>query len=270
MGLGRGARVMVWIAAGLVVIAVAVYGARTSREGAQCGDGFEAHGTRCEPKGCPAPLAVGPLGDCRVPLTRIRVPPAHLVLGPSDWEAEGRVAPRTIDAGDFYIDAFEATMWDDPREFARSDPLIPKYMVTREEAAAQCKERGGRLPTEDEWIAAAAAPRAAVPRYPWGDTGAVCRRGVWGLARGPCGFGADRPDTVGAHASGDTPLGIHDMAGNVAEWVDSPAGSTVDIALGGSWRSELATDLRVWQRMELERGAKSEAVGFRCVYDAPR
>ena len=141
--------------------------------------------------------------------------------------------------------------------------------MTRSEAAAYCRSRSGRLPTEDEWVIAAAS--ALGHRYPWGDTGAVCWRAAFGLARGPCAHEASGPDTVGAHPEGDSASGVHDLAGNVAEWVlprESTA-SEIGVAKGGSWRSELATDLRVWARTELSPEAHDDRVGVRCAYDAP-
>ncbi len=119
------------------------------------------------------------------------------------------------------------------------------------------------MPTEDEWIVAAASAVDPPRRYLWGDTGAVCRRAAWGLARGPCASRGARcgPDTVGAHPDGDTPLGIHDMAGNVAEWVSDEPREGVGVAKGGSWRSALAAELRVWARLELARGRGDPRVG---------
>jgi formylglycine-generating enzyme required for sulfatase activity len=258
---------MAWVAAALVVAFVAAFAARLAREGAQCGDGFVAEGARCvAPRGaCPSPFVRSSAG-CAAPDARVRIDPSKLAVGPSDWEAEGRVAARTLETAAFYIDAFEVTedAWNGTRS---EDGSRAASGMTRVEAAAFCASRGGRLPTEDEWIAAATAPRAAVPRYPWGETGAVCRRAAWGLSEGPCTRGATGPDTVGAHASGDTPLGLHDMAGNVAEWVDD---ADADVARGGSWRSTLATDLRVWERRELPKGARDASVGVRCAHDAPR
>ena len=187
----------------------------------------------------------------------VRVPDTHLVIGPSDWEAEGRVAPRSIDVRAFDLDAYEAAADDGPdRARARGGLSFP-------EAAAYCAARRKRLPTEDEWIAAAAGPTGR--RYPWGDTGAVCRRAAWGLATGPCARGAPGPDSVGAHPDGRTPLGIEDLAGNVAEWVVAPTGP---VAHGGSWRSSLATELRTWARLEVEPSAHDPGVGVRCARDA--
>jgi formylglycine-generating enzyme required for sulfatase activity len=119
--------------------------------------------------------------------------------------------------------------------------------------------------TEDEWVVAADSAMNPPRRYPWGDTGAVCRRAAWGLESGPCASGANGPDTVGAHKDGDSPLALHDMAGNVAEWVTGENPGT-GIAKGGSWRSALAAELRIWARLEVPPDAHDARVGFRCVY----
>jgi len=187
----------------------------------------------------------------------VAVPETSLIVGSSDWEAEGRVAARSIRVAPFLLEAYEATVAEGP-DLARA-----RSGVSYAEAEAYCRAKGERLPTEDEWIAAAAGQGAR--RYPWGDTGAVCRRGAWGLSAGPCADGASGPDSVGAHPDGRTPLGVDDMAGNVAEWVVSPAGP---VAHGGSWRSALATELRTWARLEVDPAAHDDRVGVRCARDA--
>jgi formylglycine-generating enzyme required for sulfatase activity len=253
---------LVTLAIGVTVVAGFVR--RGTDEGAQCGAGFVVHGARCfadSTRPCPPPLVSSTLG-CVAPPVRVLVPEATIVVGPSDWEAEGRVTTRSIHTGAFFIDAFEVTAgrWGGA---APGDAARAASGMTAEEAAAFCAHAGpgGRLPTEDEWIAAAVAGRSPTPRYPWGETGAVCRRAAWGLRAGPCARDVDGPDTVGAHPTGDSALGIHDMAGNVAEWV---APGTA--AKGGSWASDLAADLRVWARLDLPRGARDPRVGLRCVY----
>ncbi len=267
-----------WLAAALVLLAVGgtigVGVVRRGRdEGARCGPGFVARGTRCaivedERGACPAPLVESSLG-CDAPDVRVFVPETAIVVGPSDWEAEGRVASRTIHVQAFRMDAFEVTRgrWGGAQA---GDAGRAASGMTRDEAASFCAHwaNGGRLPTEDEWIVAAVAGAKSPPRYPWGDTGAVCRRAAWGLGTGPCAEGADGPDTVGAHADGDSALGLHDLAGNVAEWVlDAPAPApTPALAKGGSWRSALASDLRVWARIELASDARDPRVGLRCLY----
>jgi len=132
------------------------------------------------------------------------------------------------------------------------------------DAMAYCRTRGGRLPTEDEWIVAAVSANNPPRRYPWGDTGAVCRRAAWGLDTGPCAHGADGPDTVGAHPDGDTALGIHDMAGNVAEWVsvDGVAPGTVVVQKGNWWQpgKHACRDAQGGH----DRYYKGTETGFRC------
>jgi formylglycine-generating enzyme len=259
----------------------------------QCGPGFVPSGARCVfPAGaCPAPLERGARG-CDAPRTRVVVPARDVVIGPSDWEAEGRVPPRVVRVPPFAVDAFEVTVGAfEPS--ATADLARAASDMTPDDAARFCAARGGRLPTRDEWIAAAGARR-----YPWGDTGAVCRRAAWGLAGGPCAFGATGPDTVGAHPEGDSPEGIHDLAGNVAEWVTvppaspetSPLSASAVAVRGGSWRSALATDLRTWAEepppvspapsanapamraahaAHATHATHATHVGFRCAYDLP-
>jgi formylglycine-generating enzyme required for sulfatase activity len=267
---------------GLAVVSAVIIGIARSHEGliARCGRGFQAHGSRCDPEAaageCPEPLVATSAG-CDAPDRRVAVPAMSFWLGPSDWEAEGRVLPRWIHVNAFRMDAFETTVgrWQaacepnlDLEASRRKDGTRAASGMSRDEAAAFCGSRGGRLPTEDEWMAAAAFGSQSTRRYPWGDTGAVCRRAAWGLWRGPCGFGATGPDTVGAHADGDSTLGIHDLAGNVAEWVSTDAASaySVGVAKGGSWQSALASDLRIWSRLEVPPNSRDPRIGVRCAY----
>jgi len=195
----------------------------------------------------------------------VLIPSATIAVGPSDWEAEGLAQPRILRVLSFRIDAFEVArgVW----EPGSDNPWTAASGMTREAASRFCRERAGRLPTEDEWTVAALSAAAPPRRYPWGDTGAVCRRAAWGLEHGPCGTGATGPDTVGAHGEGDTLLGVHDLAGNVAEWVESdPTRPATAVAKGGSWRTTLASDMRVWARLELEPEARRRDVGLRCAY----
>jgi formylglycine-generating enzyme required for sulfatase activity len=196
---------------------------------------------------------------------RIDVPKTHLVIGASDWEAEGRVTPREADVEAFSIDALEVTRGElDP---SGADHARAANRIAREDAQAFCNAHGGRLPTDDEWTAAAAG--AAGRRYPWGDTGAVCRRASWGLSNGPCAESeAAGPDTVGAHPEGNTPSGIYDLAGNIAEWVAAdPKDPSRGAVRGGSFKSALAADLRTWARQEVDPKAVEDWIGFRCAYD---
>lgn len=271
-----------------VVGAIFVWFRRQSQVPAErgCGPGFVAIGPRCLPatsEACPAPL-VRTTEGCDAPDVRVHIAASDFEWAPSDWEAPEKIKPIRVQTAPFELDAFEvtvgrATCTECPLRFLRPT-LIPTSdagtattvdlaqalaQVTRAEAAFYCAARGGRLPTVAEWLAAA---HAETSRYPWGDTGAVCRRAAWGLLRGPCAKGGLGPDTVGAHPSGDTTSGIHDLGGNVSEWVIDPTAPLEGHARGGNWQAEFAAELRTWQDLKLDPETRDSRVGLRCAYDA--
>lgn len=260
-----------------------------------CGPGFRRLGPRC----CPGRSASGAgdvcareNGACPEPLVEtghgcdaregeiVEIARTVTIVGPSDWEAEGRVPARTVTVEPFALDRFEVSTGRACAEIPTAygcdpgDPARAASRVPLAAARAYCAARRGRLPSEDEWVAAAAGDRPR--RYPWGDTGAVCRRAAWGLATGPCASGATGPDSIGAHAEGITPHGIHDLGGNVAEWVEpacAPGARCPDVVRGGAWDTRLATELRTWLRREVSEEAARRGdttIGFRCAYDRAR
>jgi formylglycine-generating enzyme required for sulfatase activity len=244
-----------------------------------CAEGQREEAGRCvgRPSSCPAPLTVTELG-CSLRAERISVAGATLRVGAGDWEAEGREGSRDVTIAPFSIDSIEITQGAygecvaatrcapiaDSRAFG--EPGRAATGISYDEAAAYCAFRGGRLPTSDEWALAAAG--SAGRRYPWGDTGAVCRRASWGLRDGPCAFGHVGPELVARHPDGTTPEGVYDLAGNVSEWVASSGRGGEALARGGSFAAMLATDLRTWRTVRLNRGTRSPEVGARCAYDS--
>jgi len=244
-----------------------------------CGEGQRLVGKRCTgaPTRCSAGSQLTPKG-CVPPRRVVQIAGGTLRSGPGDWEAQGIVEPRTVEVAPYAIDAYEVTeeRWTEcvaARACAaialRDEPGLPVSNVTIAEADRFCGWAGGRLPTRDELAFAAAG--AGGRRYAWGDTGAVCRRAVFGLKDGPCGFGAGGPELAGTHPDGASPEGIHDLAGNVAEWTmpASKAASTAEVR-GGSYRDGAASALRSWSFRELPIDTRSPEVGFRCVYPSAR
>jgi len=137
--------------------------------------------------------------------------------------------------------------------------------MTLDEGRAFCRWAGGRLPRDAEWLRAALGD--VEKRYPWGDPDALCLRAAYGLSDGPCARGAKGPDTAGARPWGATPLGVLDLAGNVAEWVDDDAPEAMGVVRGGSFLESDASALRARWRRVIDRGTRAAWIGVRCVYD---
>lgn len=295
-------RLGVGVAIAAALIGLVILAARTTAEPpARCAPGMIALGARCcgegqqltdgrclgAPSHCAPGMTLRPEG-CAVVSRRVALAAGTLRVGPGDWEAQGVVAPYQAVIDAFVIDAFEVTEERYAECLAAgacapitaelggsSESRIPREPgravagVTLAEAARFCVWAGGALPSSAELAFAAAG--AGGRRYPWGDTGAVCRRAAWGLAAGPCGEGASGPELAGSHPDGATPEGVHDLAGNVAEWTspEDPRAQVADVR-GGSWSDSAAAGLRSWHRREVSVATRSPEIGFRCVYRPTR
>jgi formylglycine-generating enzyme required for sulfatase activity len=129
----------------------------------------------------------------------------------------------------------------------------PVTYVTRAEAEAFCEREGVRLPTEEEWEAAA---RGADDRlWPWGDE-------LPDQFRATFAAGIGSPSEAGLHPGGASPFGALDMAGNVWEWTSG------DAVRGGSYLSG-PDELRCSYRLPVDPAAKDPYVGFRVVAVEP-
>jgi formylglycine-generating enzyme required for sulfatase activity len=217
----------------------------------------------------------GRQAGCIAPDRRVSFAGGLFRIAPSDWEPQTGGLLREVRIGPFELDAYEVTAerWQrcvaaaGCRAIDRTEPGRPVTGLTPAAALQFCRFFGGRLPTADEWLFAAAGPNAR--RYPWGPTGLVCRRAVFGLADGPCAWEGDGPDIVGARPEGRTTEGVFDLSGNVAEWTlesqsKQSRGRPVFAARGGSYLSKVASDLKSWSIESTDAAAPH--IGFRCAY----
>ena len=145
----------------------------------------------------------------------------------------------------------------------------PVAAVSWDDAAAYAKWAGKRLPTEAEWERACRG-LAEKAKYPWGESGPNAKLARYGAVDGPREAGKCEANY----------FGLHDMAGNVWEWVSdwydqhyyekSPAGNPAGPATGkyrvirgGSW-SDVAKYLTCSYRSWARPGERSPNIGFRC------
>ena len=272
------------VVAALASIAISVRFAQSERRlPARCPPGLVALEARCCGVGqgiastgqctgpasaCASAMVRDDSSACLLPTTRVAIAGGTSHFGASDWEGpeqalhEVSVAAFALDRAEVTVGRFRicAAAGACPKLSPDLEAGRPVRNVSPAEAKAFCAFVAGRLPSADEWLFAAAG--SAGRRYPWGNTGLVCRRASFGLVTGPCAHEGQGPDLAGARPDGATPEGVLDLAGNVAEWTVEQDGSIA--ARGGSFRSELAADLKVWA---VEAGETRAAhIGFRCAY----
>lgn len=224
---------------------------------------------------------------------------------------ENETPARRVTLGDFRLDRFEVTNarfaaflaanpqwrreavsgeahnghyledWDGDRPPAGREQH-PVAFVTWHAAQAFCRWAGGHLPTEAQWECAA---RAGDDReFPWGDQPPAPELANYHAS----GHGA--PVAVGSYPA--NPLGLHDLTGNVWEflydaweptysesdatdpvaggWLDNAAESRVTgrRAVRGASFGGAVVNLRTRWRDSHLVGNATGFVGFRCAYPA--
>ena len=205
-------------------------------------------------------------------------------------EAETETQPvHSVRLDAFYLDVHEVTnaqyvafcqatgrvlpeFWGSRRFRSGLDfPDHPVVGVSWYDATAYAEWAGKRLPTEAEWEYAARGGLVG-KAFPTGDV----------LEPTHSNHASTTPRKVGRFPANG--FGLHDMAGNVWEWVadaydatyyarspelnpPGPADRRLRVIRGGGWRSG-PTCNRVYYRNALPPGWVDMAVGFRCARDA--
>jgi hypothetical protein len=170
----------------------------------------------------------------------------------------------------------------DRYEWPNRAGALPTYMASWREAKASCESLGKRLCNDTEWTVACEGPDRQP--YPYGD----------GYARDPEACNIDRPyiwphpekvydpstqaaelarldqrEPSGSRASCVSPYGVHDMVGNVDEWVVnvSQFGKPFQSGLKGGYWGPVRTRCRPMTTAHDET-FRYYQIGFRCCGDA--
>ncbi len=241
----------------------------------------------------PAPTSAPPPA---IPENMIAIPGGEYAIGrdSGDFFDPYEKPQHTVTLRPFYIDKTEVTNADYQKfieatghpaptawtggRFEPGRELFPVTGVTLADAEAYAKWAGKRLPTEQEWEAAAHGRLPTV--FPWGNNFDPSRANVKAS-----GLGA--PVRVGTYPSGASPFGVLDMTGNVWEWTASEAvlypGSTekapswdkplepgvkLQIIRGGAFTEE-TKKCSVTYRNWVPSNLSARELGFRCAKDHP-
>lgn len=152
-------------------------------------------------------------------------------------------------------------------------PKCPAMAINWFNAQRYCQWAGKRLPTENEWEAAARG--TSEHPFPWGDQRLAGFGNIQGDQDGFVGVALP-----GSFAKGASPFGALDMIGNMWEWVSTPVAlsslaesqpglqsNSLYLVKGGGWRSppEMAT---ISYRNLVDPNINNPTFGFRCAKSA--
>lgn len=199
----------------------------------------------------------------------VLIPAGPFTMGGNGANA---LTAQTIFLPDYHIDIYEVTYraFDQFSKETQSETgaYISTYPaaqanhpvtgVTWAEANAFCQWAGKRLPTEAEWEKAARSDDGRA--FPWGNEW----RSDHSNTRAS---GLQRTSPVGSYSLGASPYGIHDLAGNVWEWVADwqDADQKTKVIRGGAWNA-----IESWAEASARNTASPTAtqnnLGFRCAY----
>ncbi|MGI9333920.1 MAG: SUMF1/EgtB/PvdO family nonheme iron enzyme [Gammaproteobacteria bacterium] len=245
----------------------------------------------------PDPASLAPLREFRDTLASggkgplmLVVPATAFDMGSSNVSLEADERPRhRVELGPFAIGKFEITIAEyasfaaATKRSARSgrpdEPVRGLSFADAEAYVAWLSEQTGkvyRIPSESEWELVASVGNRQP--YWWGRNPEKGRAQCFDCL----GSGAPRaPVPVGSYPA--NPLGLHDTAGNVAEWVadcyhPSYEGAPTDgsvwgepgcngrVARGGAWMNTSAT-IRSTKRIVFDGSLSVQGVGLRVARD---
>ena len=263
-----------------------------AREGKPMGKGhpLSRAGAALKPVSAPhLPAAI--TGHDGAPM--VLVPAEEFTMGSDEGDDDEQPIHRVF-LDSFYLDTFEVTngrfakfvetiQSEPPWGFADQEtPVVdadrPVRWVNWLEAWGYCLWAGKRLPTEAEWEKAARGTDGRV--YPWGNDPPTVAHAVFGLTEG-----AETVSPIGNRDQGKSPYGVHDLAGNLYEWVTAwyddafytthptsnprgPGEGTAKVQRGGSYINQ-PYRLRAAFRTKGDPTEHDPHVGFRCAQDAP-
>jgi formylglycine-generating enzyme required for sulfatase activity len=223
----------------------------------------------------------------------VLVPAGEFPMGSEQGDDDEQPVHRVF-LDSFYLDTFEVTngqfakfvvaiQSEPPWGFADQEtPVLhaerPVRWVNWLEATGYCLWAGKRLPTEAEWEKAARGPEGRL--YPWGSDPPTPLHAVFGLKEG-----TETVSPIGNRNKGTSPYGVHDLAGNLYEWVADwyddtfyaplpalnprgPMEGTVKVQRGGSYING-PYRLRSAFRTKGDPTEHDPHVGFRCAHDVP-
>lgn len=160
----------------------------------------------------------------------------------------------------------------------------PVVCIDWYQADEYCKWRGSSLPTEAQWEKAARGTDGNI--YPWGDDDKGCDCAVvdeYNLSTESHKYGCGTASTwiAGSKSPGVSQYGVHDMAGNVFEWVNDwyekdfyyaspdrnpqgPENGASRVVRGGSWISGSSDYNSISRNYGSPEDAGDNTLGFRC------
>jgi eukaryotic-like serine/threonine-protein kinase len=180
------------------------------------------------------------------------------------------IEPQSVSLDRFWIDQYQTTNAQYEQYLAETNAAVPVVWpgegnhpvrgVSWDQAAAYCSWLNKRLPLEAEWEAAGRGLGPDPQLYPWGDDPTDGGNALK--------LPSQNTYEVGSQFFNVSPFEVHDMVGNVWEWVDEPYGNVPDgfrILRGGRYGNPV--DLAYRLPVAPDDTNYIQYAGFRCAAD---